>query len=317
MNLIVRMIFGSHLYGTDTPSSDRDFKGIYIPSKEEIYLGKIPKSITLSKGKDNEKNSHADTDEEVYSLHYFLKLACEGQTVALDMLHADPRHWQDGRVHSCWINLVANRDWFYTRNLSAFVGYARTQAAKYGIKGSRLSAAKEAQALLKAHGKTRVADIWHLLWENEYCHFLDNGVHRIWQVCGKGVSETSNCQLAAEMLLAFIERYGERARKAENNEGIDWKAVSHALRAGYQARAIFKHGGFSFPLSEVNFLKQVKAGELDYMTVVAPTLEGLMDELELLKAKSELREKVDQKKINEWLIDVLEKEYEQVSVHSL
>jgi predicted nucleotidyltransferase len=26
MNTIVRMIFGSHLYGTDTPTSDKDYK---------------------------------------------------------------------------------------------------------------------------------------------------------------------------------------------------------------------------------------------------------------------------------------------------
>lgn len=308
--MIVKMQFGSHLYGTDTPESDRDYKGVYLPSKDEVYLGKIPKSITVSKGHDNRKNTKDDTDFEVYSLHYFLKLACEGQTVALDMLHADPIHWQDGRVHSCWINLVANRAWFYTKNLSAFVGYARTQAAKYGIKGSRLSAAKEAAVVLQSFGKARVADIWHHLWENEYCHFLDNGVHRIWQVCGKGVSETSSCELAVEMLCTFIERYGDRAKKAENNEGLDFKAISHALRAGYQARSIFLNGGFNFPLPEVDFLRDVKAGKLHYLTEVAPKLEELMEELELLSRKSELPNKVDQEAINVWLIKTLEREYQ-------
>lgn len=53
---IVRIIYGSHLYGLSTPESDRDFKGIFMPSKEEILLGKIPKSIRTSTGDPNEKN---------------------------------------------------------------------------------------------------------------------------------------------------------------------------------------------------------------------------------------------------------------------
>lgn len=60
MNLIVQMVFGSHLYGTDTPKSDTDYKGIFLPTKEQVFLGKIPKSVTLSKGHDNEKNNPTD-----------------------------------------------------------------------------------------------------------------------------------------------------------------------------------------------------------------------------------------------------------------
>ena len=88
MKTIVKIIFGSHLYGTDTPDSDQDFKGIFLPTKEQIFLGKIPKSINENTKKGEGKNTADDVDTEIYSLHYFLKLACEGQTVSLDMLHA-------------------------------------------------------------------------------------------------------------------------------------------------------------------------------------------------------------------------------------
>ena len=310
MKLLVKMVFGSHLYGTSTEHSDTDFKGVYLPTKEEVYLGKIPKSIQISKGNDGTKNSKDDVDYEVYSLHYFLKLACEGQTVALDMLHADPRHWLE--ASPLWEELATKRREFYTANLSAFVGYARTQAAKYGIKGSRLDAAKQARDCLAMFAETKCVgdkEVWAELWEDEYCHFLDNGVHRIWQVCGKGISETAKCGLARQMLDAFIERYGARARLAEANQGIDWKAVSHALRAGYQARLILSGQELQFPLPEVDFLRAVKAGRLDYLTAVAPQLEALMDELEILKRQSVLPNAVNRHAIDQWLVEKLDEAF--------
>ena len=47
MNLIVKMKFGSHLYGTDTENSDVDYKGVFLPSKEDILLGRIQKSYNF------------------------------------------------------------------------------------------------------------------------------------------------------------------------------------------------------------------------------------------------------------------------------
>ncbi len=32
MNIIFKTLFGSHLYGTDTPESDYDEKGIFMPT---------------------------------------------------------------------------------------------------------------------------------------------------------------------------------------------------------------------------------------------------------------------------------------------
>ena len=146
MNLIVKMKFGSHLYGTSTPESDLDLKGVYLPTKEEIFLNRIPKSINTSSNKINIKNSSTDIDCEIYSLHYFIKLACEGQTVAIDMLHAPDEMILESSP--MWDLLRTYKNKFYTSNLKAFIGYARRQSAKYGIKGSRLNAGLSLRDLL-------------------------------------------------------------------------------------------------------------------------------------------------------------------------
>lgn len=145
---IVRMIFGSHLYGCEVETSDKDYKGIFLPTKEQVLLGKIPKSYSNSKKKaEGEKNTADDVDTEIYSLHYFIKLACEGQTVALDMLHAPDNMILEAT--NVWYEIVANREKFYTKNLKAFVGYARKQASRYGIRSGRLGNLREVIKVLE------------------------------------------------------------------------------------------------------------------------------------------------------------------------
>ena len=111
---LVTMKFGSHLYGTDTEKSDTDFKGVFFPSSEQIFLNRIPKSInTSTKGHELGKNTAEDIDTEVYSLHYFHKLACEGQTVSHDILHAPESMLLE--TSDFWKDLVSKRDKFSTK----------------------------------------------------------------------------------------------------------------------------------------------------------------------------------------------------------
>jgi len=320
MKTIVKLMFGSQLYGTNTPDSDQDFKGVFLPSKEQILLGKIPKSINESTKKENQlKNTSKDVDFETYSLHYFIYLACEGETVALDMLHA-PDNMIIEKSH-IWNLIVAERERFYTKNLKAFVGYARRQASKYGIKGSRLNDAQKVLDALKrvndSTNRCRLLDIWPILPTGEHIfkHPPNENGERMYEVCGRKIGEKVTLQYAQETVKRFVDNYGERARKAADNEGIDWKAVSHACRAAYQVKQILLENTIIFPLKEAKFLKSVKCGELDYQTIVAPKLEDLMTEVEELSLKSNLPDKVDRKFWDRFIINVLEDEMFQTAKH--
>ena len=43
--LIYLSLYGSNLYGTALPTSDTDYRGIFIPSMEDLLLGKAEKKI--------------------------------------------------------------------------------------------------------------------------------------------------------------------------------------------------------------------------------------------------------------------------------
>jgi predicted nucleotidyltransferase len=148
--MIVKLQFGSHLYGTATEDSDLDYKGVFLPTKNQILLNRIPKAYNITTKKGNKiKNTSEDVDTEIYSLHYFIELACQGQTNALDMLHAPDNMILEKSI--VWDGIIRNRYRFYTKNLKAFIGYARKQAAKYGISSGRLGNLKKVIKVLEKY----------------------------------------------------------------------------------------------------------------------------------------------------------------------
>ncbi len=309
MNIIVKMKFGAHLYGTATSDSDIDYKGIFMPSKDEVLLGRIPKRHCHSTGKDDSKNTKDDIDVEIYSFHYFIKLACDGQTVAMDMLHApEEMILQSSDI---WKAIIKNRHKFYSKNIKSFIDYARRQASKYGIKGSRINAALQVLELLKREDLSKkMREIWDQLPRIEHCYDIapdPNGM-RQYQVCGKSFQESATIGYVISILEKFYDDYGRRARLAAENRNIDWKAVSHALRAAYQTRQILTENSLIFPLKMAPFLMKVKKGELDYLTEVAPVLESLMEEVEELSLSSSLPETVDRKFWDQFICDAVESE---------
>ena len=304
-NILVRMKFGSHLYGTDTPDSDQDFKGVFLPTENECFLNKISKSINYSTGDDFSKNSREDTDEEIFSLQEFIKLALRGEMIVIDMLHApDNMILQTSTI---WKHIQANRNKFYSKNLAGYLGYIRTQTAKYGIKGERLSALSAVLKLLNSivYKKNKLSTIWNLLPTNEYCRFVTNPKdikNRYYECCGKQYPETITIEYAIEIISSVYNRYGARAKMAEANEGVDWKAVSHAFRAGIQLKEIYTTGDLIYPLKDAEYLRDMKQGKLHYKNDnLGQQLEDILTDVESLAQSSNYPTKLNHK----WFDDVI------------
>ena len=295
--LIAKIRFGSHLYGTNTENSDTDFKGIYLPTREDFLLDTWQrKSLRIGSNKikkEGEKNTKEDVDFEVYSLHYFIKMALEGETVTMDMLHAPTS--MTVISSPIWEKMVKNRHRFYTRNLKSFVGYARQQCAKYGLKGSRLADMRTLISILdRIDEKEKLRNIWHLLPETEYTRRIENSKNNLKQyvACDKILQESITVKLAKNIVNKYIEEYGNRAIAAENNNGVDWKAVSHAVRAAYQVKHILLEKNLVFPLREAKTLLKIKKGELSY-NHVSNLLEDLIDEVYFISKYVDLPEEAD------------------------
>lgn len=301
LNVVVRIEFGSHLYGTNTPASDHDYKSVYIPSASDILLQRVRGSIGhQAKQHEGMKNSPNDVDDEAYSLQRYLGLLAEGQTVTIDMLFA-PKPMISTPL---WEEIRANKDLLLTKRSAAFVGYCRTQANKYGIKGSRVAAVKTAAEgfadLLSAHGPTvKVGDVLENSPRivNEHTRVIEKETtpgrfETYFECCNRMVGFKNTLKEATAIYTRIYEEYGKRARMAQTNEGIDWKALSHAVRVGNEAVELLTTANVTFPLPNAAHILEIKKGILPYEQV-AEEIEELLLDVEKASATSTLRDDSD------------------------
>lgn len=302
MKEIVRIRFGSHLYGTSTPASDEDWKGLFVPETRDVLLGRIPKTAEAEKGSDGVKNAPGEMDRENYSLHHFIKLAVQGQTVALDMLYAPNEMTMPGSYYWIWSELQREKSRFLSKSMNAFVGYARAQAAKYSLKGERLEKLQDfVGSLSGACREVRLETYWNRLpkddeREGPHCKEL--------QIGGKWFGETTAVGLVIDAVERQIARYGKRANAAAGSGGIDWKALSHAVRVALELEDLLTKGEIEFPLIYAPYLTNIKTGELS-LESVQDRLDTTLERIESLSSASSLPEKVDAKWWDDWLAAIM------------
>lgn len=304
--IVVRIEFGSHLYGTNTSSSDHDYKSVYVPSAADILLQRVKGSLGHKvKQFEGDKNAPEDTDDEMYSLQRYLGLLAEGQTVTIDMLFT-PKPLLTSPL---WEEIRANKDRLLTKHSAAFVGYCRTQANKYGIKGSRVAAAKDATEFFKSHydrlGTTaklhEIADLLPSI-AGEHTKIVElettqGNTERFIECCNRKVSFGNTIKAAYEIYSRIYDNYGKRAKLAQTNEGIDWKALSHAVRVANEALELLATANVTFPLPNAAHILEIKCGLLPY-DEVASEIERLLEEVERASEISSLRDEADKEFID-------------------
>jgi len=327
MNKLCEMVHGSHLYGLNTENSDIDYKGVFLPTLDEMVTMTASHEIRHSTGDAHEKNSSEDVDTVYFSLQKFIKMACDGDTVAIDMLHCDDAHLMSSSP--VWEALVANRHLFYTKNMKAFLGYCRKQASKYGVKGSRLKSMEDVltvlHSVLLVNPEARM-DETPMLEFHLQCVAEDHpgkvavkpGFYKgskfvnkkIVEVCDAKYDFTTKISFVVDSLQKKYDAYGHRAQLAKTNEGIDWKALSHALRAAYQLLEIYETGDLKYPLKYREFVLAVKQGKLDFTDTVQPALEDVIAKVERLAAIVVLPESVNRKYWEQFIVNVYDGFYD-------
>lgn len=323
MNVICKVRHGSHLYGLDTAESDVDYKGIFLPSFEDLVTCRASHEFRQSTGSKHGKNTKDDVDTVFWSLQKFIKMACDGETAVIDIIHCNDENLIE--TSPIWQFIVENRSRFYTKNMKAYLGYVKKQAHKYSIKGSRVRALEETIALLKSmsfdamrlNDPSLLVKLKKLAANNEHIQLV-NGFYKGSKWIDKQMLFVGTAKYETTLrvwyVLAELEQsynnYGHRAKLAKENKSLDTKALSHAIRAGLQLKEIYQTGDLKYPLKDKQFLLDVKQGKLDFSTEIAPVLENIVDEVNELAEKSDYPETVDKTFWNEFVVRCYQGEFD-------
>lgn len=308
--LIFQTLFGSRLYGTNLPESDYDLKGVFLPTADEILLGRVKRVWTSPKPEDG--------DNEAHSLQRFLELLAEGQTMALDMVFAPSENWKT--FDPIWYDVLGNLDKILSKQCAGAIGYAKSQAAKYSLRGSRLTALEAVIAVLKGDGTNPnqgIKEVQFALLDHGYAltqlpassqkyikidEEPDASGIKFLTVCEKKVGLNCSTQIALQTFEHMLKGYGERAHAAAMG-GADWKALYHAVRVTEQTIELMETGRITFPRPNAADLLKIRRGEYAPEEIFE-RIEAGLHELYAAQAKSELQEKPDQEFIDQLVLRV-------------
>lgn len=307
MNILAQIVAGSRLFGMEGRNSDTDIKSIHLPSLRDCVLGRVQETISVKGGA---------TESESFSLARFFQLACNAEDLAMQILHApkDKRQIDSG----IYEQLRLTRHRFYTKSMTGSLKFARSMAAKYNARSDRMEITKTVLDILiaaKREGGMRVRDCWDSLPETVHtakgiAEHNTSSDKRYYSLCGRQLQATANLDAAIETAQILFDSYGSRVRQATTLDGRDLKSISHSFRVGFQLKAIYTKGTFTYPLEETPFLRAIKFGEVSYTDDgLDEKLNNLITEVEELAAKSSFPEKVDQAWCDQCILDAYRMHY--------
>lgn len=307
---LIKLEFGSSLYGTRTPTSDTDYKGVHVPSANNLVMQDAPRVISNGTGNDKVKNTADDIDDESFSILKFFDMLKKGDMVAAELLFVPPE--KAIIVAPEWTDIIlANRHKLIARDIKGFVGYIRTQSNRYGIRGSRVATARAATELFQQwmwtyDPTTKIKDVPRyrevlagFVATQDHAEFVELPVAKgstemveYFEAINRKVGYTIALKEAHSIYKRAFDEFGARALAAENNENVDWKSLYHAIRVSEQAMELLRTGEIIFPRHNAAELLTIKRGEHNYKDIAA-MLEDNLDKLEALMLTSDLPDKVD------------------------
>jgi len=131
---ILLTLTGSYAYGTNTETSDIDYKGVCIPP-EEYYFGLKTFNDYNTTGGKNWKNTKDDVDISIMHINKFVSDAMAGVPNNIEILFVNSEHILS--INEFGKELISHRHDFLSKALKhKFGGYAHSQLMKLIAKNS-------------------------------------------------------------------------------------------------------------------------------------------------------------------------------------
>lgn len=303
---------GSHAYGTNVEGSDVDLRGCALNSREEILGG------------DNfEQFVNEDTDTTIYSFNKLIKLLSSANPNTIEILGLRPEHYfiktKIGQ------ELLDNKHLFLSKKVvDSFGGYARQQLYRL----NQISTRHVPQPELESHILKTLQSI-QKRFDNKYTAFGEGELKLYIDNSEKPEYETEIfmditnlthyplrdfCSLWAE-LQSTVKEYGKIGRRnayAKDHNKIA-KHMMHLVRLQMMCLDILESQQIiTYRMNEHDLLMNIRDGVyLDKENQPTDEFYEIVKmydtKLQYAEKHTELKERPDYKKINEFVISVNER----------
>lgn len=289
-------VCGSQAYGTNTPESDIDIKGLAIPPKE-YFFGFVNNF--------EQAESNEPYDMVIYGLRKFMKLAADANPNIIEILNTDPRDWviESPLFSKIW----ENRELFLSKKARfTFSGYAMSQLKR-----------------IKSHKKWLLNPPTHKPTREEFGLPVERKLSQS-DVGATSKLVENGVQLDEKVMLLFQKEQKYQAAKKEWDQfqswkknrnkkrakleakyGFDCKNAMHLVRLMRMCREILLEGKVVVRRSDADELKSIRNGAwtYDYLIEWAEKQEA---DIQRIYESSSLPEKPNRKEIDKLCIEIIE-----------
>lgn len=311
-NIIMLGLGGSYAYGTEAENSDVDVRGIALNSKSDI--------LGLDKG--FEQVVHNETDTTIYSFNKIVKLLtnCNPNTIEIGGLK--PEHYL--YISPIGKELLDNFDMFLSKKaIYTFGSYAHSQFRRLDNRSARhLGQAEQEQRILNSIKSASVD------FENKFFEYPEDAI-RLY--LDDAIDDNMDKEIFMDINLTHyplrdykgmwsvmhnvVKDYAKIGQR--NKEAISYNKLSkhmcHLVRLYFMCFDILERGEIiTYREKEHDFLIDIRNGKyLDENRHPVPEFFEIVDELEkrmeYAKENTELPDKPDYKRINEFVMSVNER----------
>lgn len=308
-NKILVVKTGSHMYGTNTPESDEDFVGIFMPSEEYVYGFKRVDEVDMSvKDKDeNGRNTKEAVDIKYYEFRKFVKLAMENNPNILEILFAPKENiifYNDigaELIRSAWM-------FPHQGAKQKFLGYAFSQKHKMFIKKDNYFDLIKAKEFLEIWGPKKGSEgmsLWEIEKEMDKSVFVKqinklSGKTDFYAVGDINLMPSISIKNALKMIDERLDKVGNR-EELYLKHAYDTKFAMHLVRLMMEGAFLLKKGYLQFPFDECGkaILMDIRNGKFSIEDILesAGNIEAIIEGIE-----SPLPEKPRYDMIEEYVI---------------
>lgn len=270
-------LHGSHLYGLATPQSDTDVKGIMLPHAEDILTCRAQPRQDIHRQKQHGERNHADdVDVSFASAPTFVGSLLAGDISAYEVLFAPSQmHTADttalGREFVG--QLKAGIDRMVSQDIEPMLAYAKRQVIGFQRKSQALGEIARLLAVLDAHiDCASLLDIGFdalsaaIGASNEFVRIRGNAAAEnrddfyILLYTAKFPARVARHHVATS-LRQRAALFGPRTHQASAHGGVDFKALSHALRVLEEGHELVTTRHLTLPRPNAPALLAIKLGQ--------------------------------------------------------